>query len=106
MLSNFLIFAVLLGISNQSAQPLMAVTRDAGVPAAQPAPSLEPSFRAPVRVVSWAVGFCALALLCRATYIQAFHDRELLAKDTLVYTLDGVKRPQHNPRLNLLAAEI
>ena len=106
MLSNFLIFAVLLGISNQSVQPLVVVTREAGVPAAQPAPSLEPSFRGPVRVVSWAFGFCALTLLCRATYIQAFHDRELLAKDTLVFTQDGVKRPQHNPRLNLLAAEI
>ena len=106
MLSNFLIFAVLLGISNQSVQPQVAVTREAGVPSAHPAPSLEPSFRAPVTMVSWALGFCAIALLCRATYIQLFHDRELLAKDTLVYTSDGVKRPQHNPRLNLLAAEI
>ncbi len=91
MLSNFLIFAVLLGISSQP------VTREH---------SLEPAFRVPVRVVSWLFGLAAAVLLARATYIQVFHDRELLAKDTFVYTLDGVKRPQHNPRLNLLAAEI
>jgi cell division protein FtsI/penicillin-binding protein 2 len=97
MLSNFLIFAVLLGISNQSAQPRAATGRDE---------SLEPVFRVPVRVVSGAFGLAALALLGRATDIQVFHDKELLAKDTFVYTLDGVKRPQHNPRLNLLAAEI
>lgn len=106
MLSNFLIFAVLLGISNQSVQPLVALTREAGLPAAKAAPSLEPAFRVPVRVVCWSLGLCAIALLCRATYIEVFHDRELLAKDTLVYAQDGVKRPQHNPRLNLLAAEI
>ena len=106
MLSNFLIFAVLLGISNQSVQPLVGLTRESGLPSAQPVPSLEPSFRMPVRIVSWSLGLCAVALLSRATYIQVFHDRELLAKDTEVYTLDGKKRPQHNPRLNLLAAEI
>ncbi len=106
MLCNFLIFAVLLGISNQSVQPLVAVTRESGVPSAQPPPVLSPRSAVPVRVVSWAMAFCALALLGRATYIQVFHDRELLAKDTFVYALDGVKRPQHNPRLNLLAAEI
>ena len=106
MLANFLIFAVLLGISNQSVQPLVALTREAGMPDAQPVQSLEPAFRVPVRIVSWGFGLAALLLLGRATYIQVFHDRELLAKDTIVYTLDGVKRPQHNPRLNLLAAEI
>jgi cell division protein FtsI/penicillin-binding protein 2/cell division protein FtsW (lipid II flippase) len=97
MLSNFLIFAVLLGISNQSVQPQVATTREQ---------SLEPAFRVPVRIVNWSLAVAALLLLGRATYIQVFHDRELLAKDTFVYTLDGVKRPQHNPRLNLLAAEI
>ncbi len=106
MLCNFLIFAVLLGISNQSVQPLVGVTRETGVPSLQPAPSLEPSFSMPVRVVSWAMAFCAIALLCRASYIQLFHDRELLAKETLVFASDGVKRPQRNPRLNSLAAEI
>jgi cell division protein FtsI/penicillin-binding protein 2/cell division protein FtsW (lipid II flippase) len=105
MLANFLIFAVLLGISNQSVQPA-AVKGEDGMAGVQPVESLEPSFRVPVRLVSWSFGLAALLLLGRATYIQVFHDKELLAKDTNVYTLDGVKRPQHNPRLNLLAAEI
>ena len=94
MLCNFLIFAVFLGISNQSVQPLVAVTRESGVPSSHPAASLEPSFRMPVRVVSWAMGLCALTLLGRAVYIQAFHDRELLAKDTFVIAQDGQKRHQ------------
>ena len=97
MLANFLIFAILLGISNQSVQSL---------PVAQSAESLEPAFRLPVRIASYVFGLCALALLLRAAYIEVLHDQELLMKDALVFTADGVKRPQHNPRLNLLAAEI
>ena len=106
MLANFLIFAILLGISNQSVQTASGVTREAGLPVAQSAESLEPAFRKPVRIASYAFGLCALALVLRASYIEVLHDQELLVKDTLVYTADGVKRPQHNPRLNLLAAEI
>ena len=87
-------------------QPLVALTREAGLPPAQPPPSLEPAFRAPLRVVSWCLTFCALALLGRAVYIQAFRDRELLAKEASVITQDKVKRLQRNPRLNSLAAEI
>lgn len=106
MLANYLIFALLLGISNQSVQPLVAVSRESGVPPVQPAPSLEPSFSMPVRIVSWALAGCAVCLMGRAVYIEGFHDREILAKETFVYALDGVKRPQRNPRLNSLAAEI
>ena len=106
MISNFLIFALLLGISNQSVQPLAALTREAGMPPAEPPPSLEPAFRGAVRVVSWSFTFCALALLGRAVYVQAFHDRELLAKEASVITQDKEKRLQRNPRLNSLAAEI
>jgi cell division protein FtsW (lipid II flippase)/cell division protein FtsI/penicillin-binding protein 2 len=97
MLANFLIFAVLLGISNLSVQPHAEIS---------PAESLEPVFRTPVRILSWAFGLCALVLVVRASYVQALHDQELLVKDALVYTQDGVKRPEHNPRLNLLAAAI
>jgi cell division protein FtsI/penicillin-binding protein 2/cell division protein FtsW (lipid II flippase) len=93
MLANFLIFAVLLGISNESATPA-------------PAETLEPVFRVPVRVIGGVFAACALALIMRATYLEVLHDQDLLAKDALVYTQDGVKRPQHNPRLNLLAATI
>jgi len=91
MLANFFIFAVLLGISNQSRQA---------------DPALEPVFRTPVRIASWTFAACALALVLRAASLEVLDDRELLVKDVVVYAQDGVKRPQRNPRLNLLAAAI
>jgi len=100
MLANFFIFAVLLGISNQSARA------EAVVAGAEAPEDLSPIFRMPLRVVSIALGACALVLVARAVSIQALHDQELLIKDAFVYAQDGVKRPQHNPRLNLLAASI
>ena len=92
MLANFFIFALLLAISNQSAR--------------ESTESLEPIFATPVRVAGLVLATCALALVLRATYIQVFQEKNLLARDALVFTADGVKRPEHNPRLNLLAAEI
>jgi cell division protein FtsW (lipid II flippase)/cell division protein FtsI/penicillin-binding protein 2 len=100
MLANFFIFAVLLGISNQTARA-EAVAIETESPE-----DLSPIFRMPVRVVSIASGLCAIALVARAVSVQALHDRELLIKDAFVYAQDGVKRPQHNPRLNLLAGSI
>ncbi|MDQ2842829.1 MAG: FtsW/RodA/SpoVE family cell cycle protein [Acidobacteriota bacterium] len=102
MLSNFLICAILLGISNESARAEVPIERmDA---AAQPA--LDPFFGTPVRVAGAVFGMLAICLLARAAYLEIWQDNELLAKDALVYTSDGVKRPEHNPRLNLLAASI
>ncbi|MBV8867243.1 MAG: FtsW/RodA/SpoVE family cell cycle protein [Acidobacteriaceae bacterium] len=100
MLSNFLIVAVLLGISSQSARLEMRLTEG------KTKPRFEPLFGRPMHAVSIVLGLCALALLLRAAYLEIWHDRELLAKDALVYANDGVKRPQRNPRLNLLAAMI
>ena len=94
MLANFFIFAVLAGISNQ---PTAAVTHSA---------SLVPVFRFPMRVVAAAFSLAAFALLIRATVVQVIQDKELIARDALVFTADGIKRPEHNPRLSLLAAEI
>ncbi len=104
MLANFLIFSILLGISNQSTG---MVIRSEEVP--DPAGEEErvgPLFRVPVAAVSAALGLCAVALLARCIYIQAFHDQDLLVKNAFVFTQDGVKRAQRNPRLNLLAASI
>ncbi len=101
MLANFLIFAVLLGISNETARA--PATRS------EPRPSESGFFEffaVPVRVASWTLGVLAFALVARAAYIQVLHDQELLVKNALVFTQDGVKRPQRNPRLNLLAAAI
>jgi cell division protein FtsW (lipid II flippase) len=100
MLANFFIFAVLLGISNQTARAEAAITETASPE------ELPPMFRLPVRVVSISLALCAAALVAKAISIQVLHDQELLIKDAFVFAQDGVKRPQHNPRLNLLAASI
>ena len=34
------------------------------------------------------------------------HDTDYLARDAQAFEEDGVKRPQHNPRLNSIAREI
>lgn len=93
MLANFAIFAILLGISNQS------VRAEAGE-------QLLPLFRLPVRIVAASLAACASLLVARAAYLEVLHDRELLIKDARVFDQDGVKRAEHNPRLNLLAASI
>ncbi len=89
MLANFLIFGILLAISNHSR---------AGV--------ADEPFRRPVRSLETALAVCAVTLLGMAAYYQVARDREYLARDTNVFEDDGVKRPQHNPRLNSLAHEI
>ncbi|MGA8030746.1 MAG: penicillin-binding transpeptidase domain-containing protein, partial [Bryobacteraceae bacterium] len=102
MLANFFIFAVLLGISNQSAR---AVT-DVEESKSGAREALRVPFGMSVRVASVALGACAAALVARAVSLEVLHDQELLGKNALVITQDGVKRPQRNPRLNLLAASI
>jgi cell division protein FtsW (lipid II flippase) len=102
MLANFLIAAVLVSISQQTARQ-SAADRAAEEPEPE---NLEAVWRRPLAVVAWTLGACACLLVLRAGWIEVLHDRELLVKDTLVYTQDGVKRPEHNPRLSLLAASI
>ncbi len=92
MLANFFIFAVLLAISNQSARA--------------PVKPKQAAFVKPVHALAAVFSVCLALLLLRAVSIQAVHDNDLLAKDTLVYASDRVKRPEHNTRLNLLAAMI
>ncbi|HEY7306469.1 MAG TPA: FtsW/RodA/SpoVE family cell cycle protein [Bryobacteraceae bacterium] len=112
MLANFAVFAMLLGISNQSAraeanqQVGRGETPFADDAARSSAPPLEPLFRAPVGVLASCLAVCALALVGRAAYLELLHDRELLITDARVIDQDGVKRVEHNPRLNLLAASI
>ncbi len=89
MLANFLIFGLLLAISNHP--------RESGISA---------PFRVPVRVLACTLGALAIALLGKAAYYQVACDGDYLARDTHVFAEDGVKRPQHNPRLNSLAREI
>ncbi len=102
MLANFVIFAVLLGVSNQTALAEHPVEDSDD----SPEEHIGALFRRPAQVACTALALCAAALIVRTVYIQAFEDRELLVRNALVYTHDGVKRPQRNPRLNLLAASI
>jgi cell division protein FtsI/penicillin-binding protein 2/cell division protein FtsW (lipid II flippase) len=89
MLSNFFIFALLLAIS-------------AGKPSLQG----HPLFRVPLRWTGVALAACALILVSFAARYQVVHDREYLARDARVFEDDGVKRAQHNPRINSIAREI
>ena len=102
MLCNFFVFAVLLAISNQSARAAVE-PKEAD---ARPVSHFHFLFGKPVRVVGAVFGVCTVLLLLRAASLGAWHDKELMAKDTLVYASDRVKRPEHNPRLNLLAGMI
>jgi cell division protein FtsI/penicillin-binding protein 2/cell division protein FtsW (lipid II flippase) len=92
MLANFIIVALILAIS---ANPAPKGNDRTGAP-----------FRVPVGVLQGALAICCVALLWKAADIQVFHDRDYLARDTRVFEDDGVKRAQHNPRLNSLAHEI
>jgi cell division protein FtsW (lipid II flippase)/cell division protein FtsI/penicillin-binding protein 2 len=89
MLSNFLVFAILLGISNRPRQESI------GLP-----------FARPVRWLGAVLGACAVVLLSRAAWFQVLHDRDFIGRDTRIFEQDGVKRAQHNPRLNSLAREL
>jgi cell division protein FtsW (lipid II flippase)/cell division protein FtsI/penicillin-binding protein 2 len=89
MLANFLIFGILLAISNHSKEAVA-----------------DEPFRRPVRSLERALAGCAGVLLVMAGYYQIAHDRDYLERETKVYEDDGVKRAQRNPRLNSLAHEI
>jgi cell division protein FtsI/penicillin-binding protein 2/cell division protein FtsW (lipid II flippase) len=89
MLANFFIFALLLAISMGN-----------------PTPHAHPLFRAPLRIAGIALAACAVVLICFAARYQAIHDRAYLARDARVFEDDGVKRAQHNPRINAIAREI
>jgi cell division protein FtsI/penicillin-binding protein 2/cell division protein FtsW (lipid II flippase) len=93
MLANFAIFALLLTVSNREAHA------EGNYPFEQP-------FRRPLIAVAACLGMCAAVLISRAAYVEVLHDQDLLMRDVRVFAQDGVKRAEHNPRLNLLAASI
>jgi cell division protein FtsI/penicillin-binding protein 2/cell division protein FtsW (lipid II flippase) len=87
MLANFLIFALIASVSAD----------DRGA-----AEQLPHSIR-PLKVV---LAVAATVLIAMAARYQVISDRDYLARDAHSFEADGVKRPQHNPRLNSIAAEI
>ena len=84
MLANFLIFALLLSISAEGEERHLLNTR-------------------PLR---WVLALAAVVLLSAAARYQVVKDTDYLARDAHSFEQDGVKRPQHNPRMNSLAREI
>jgi cell division protein FtsW (lipid II flippase) len=86
MLANFLIFALLLSISAESDGEPVALLN--------------------TRPLRWALATAACVLLAFAARYQVVKDADYLARDAHSFEQDGVKRPQHNPRMNSLAHEI
>jgi len=91
MLANFLVIALLVSISAGEAEPREST-----------GPQYAPGGNA-LRVV---LGLAAAILLAMAARYQIFQDRDYLARDAHSFEEDGIKRPQHNPRLNSIAREI
>jgi cell division protein FtsI/penicillin-binding protein 2/cell division protein FtsW (lipid II flippase) len=85
MLANFLVFALILSVSAD--------------------PAGRPVARTPLPL-KIALAGAATVLLGFAANYQVLHDRDYLARDAYAFEEDGVKRPQHNPRLNSIAREI
>lgn len=87
MLANFLVFALILSVSADRRE-----TEE------------DPVGR--LRPLKAVLACAALVLVAMAARYQVFQDREFLARDAYAFEQDGVKRPQHNPRMNSLAREI
>lgn len=90
MLSNFLVFALLLSISADG----------------QPGTVPHELLARPTKVLKAVLAGAAVVLLAAAARYQVLQDRDYLARDAHSFEADGVKRPQHNPRMNSLAREI
>ena len=88
MVANFLIFALLAGISNteEMSQPEV--------------------LRVPAGSLKWVLAAAGAILLGFALRYQVLHDNDYLARDAHAFEEDNVKRAQHNPRINSLAHEI
>jgi cell division protein FtsI/penicillin-binding protein 2/cell division protein FtsW (lipid II flippase) len=88
MVANFLVFALLAGISNteKATQPEV--------------------LRAPLRRLKLVLAGAGVVLLGFALRYQVLRDTDYLARDAHAFEEDNVKRPQHNPRINSLAREI
>ncbi len=89
MLANFFLIAVIAGISNR-----------------RRAEQVTAPFKVPLRWLAVPLALVTVALAGKAAYIQVLHGAKLIAHDTKVFQEDGVKRAQHNPRLNSIAREL
>ena len=88
MVANFLVFAILAGISSTE-----KVTQ----------PEV---LRAPLVRLNFVLAAAGAILLAFALRYQVLRDTDYLARDAHAFEADNVKRAQHNPRINSLAHEI
>jgi len=86
MLANFSVFALLLSISADRREQVWDLLHVW-----------------PLKAVLAAAGVVLLAVAAR---YQILKDTNYLARDAHAFEEDGVKRPQHNPRMNSIAREI
>ena len=89
MLANFLVVALLISISGDVCE---------GEP--------DQLLRGPARWVKVVLAAAIVVLVAAAGRYQVIRDADYLARDAHAFEQDGVKRPQHNPRMNSLAREI
>ncbi|PWU07103.1 MAG: hypothetical protein C5B51_10735 [Terriglobia bacterium] len=89
MLANFLVCALLASIS---------ADRGEGEP--------QEILRGSTKWIKPALAAAAVVLLVMAARYQIVQDGDYLARDAHTFEADGVKRPQHNPRMNSIAREI
>jgi cell division protein FtsI/penicillin-binding protein 2/cell division protein FtsW (lipid II flippase) len=120
MLANFLVFALLVSISADRKEPaplggggagdLVACLPSLGAGGRRALDPANSKFHTPELLTTrWIKAVFALAgtvLLAVAARYQIVKDQEYLARDARSFEQDGVKRPQHNPRLNSIAREI
>ena len=86
MLANFLIFALLISISVEGEGETRSLLN--------------------TRPLRWVLAAATCVVLAAAARYQVVKDADYLARDSHAFEEDGVKRPQHNPRMNSLAHEI
>ncbi len=92
MLANFLIFALIVSISADSGAGALAIGQASTI--------------GKLRPLKLVLACAALVLLGTAARYQVMQDRDYLARDAFTFEADGVKRPEHNPRMNSLALEV
>jgi cell division protein FtsI/penicillin-binding protein 2/cell division protein FtsW (lipid II flippase) len=93
MVANFLVFALLGGISNLATGNSEEARQPEGL-------------RAPLGRLKLVLAGAGAILLGFALRYQVLRDTDYLARDAHAFEEDNIKRPQHNPRINSLAREI
>src|SRR5205085_641525 len=106
MLANFLVFALLVSISGAGLAPLQSRLGSEPRALASDCPEAPSLAVADLRYLKVVLAAAGAVLLGFAVRYQVLRDADYLARDAHAFEEDGVKRAQHNPRMNSLAREI